>query len=284
MEGIALKKGNELEKAVELIERFIIETKPSLEKSTITFEPKKILIVDEIKHEIDLYVEIDLGHGYKSIVIFECKNWEKPVGKNEIIIFSEKIRVTQAQRGYIIAKKFGKYSIAQAKLDSRVELIRFSEIPFVPSALLNFHFIVPEIKHIDMFFRSNNLESNGLLKLDHQSLSVKLDGEFLDFLPYVEEKGKSIMEERLAREPTETLDPGIYNYDAEEDLDFEEGRLIVNESIIQGLKLSIKFSNTLIRPQIVSKFDVETRGRVIQFDNVNIEQDSKIGVSFIYRY
>lgn len=279
----ATKKGDKLEKAVELIERFILETNPSLEKSTFTIETKKVIVVDDIKHEIDLYVEIDLGHGYKSIFIFECKNWKDPIGKNEIIVFSEKIKIIQAQKGYFVATSFGKYASAQAKIDPRIELVIASEILSLPSALANFHFIVPKIEHIDMFFRSNSLGSNDLLKLDPRSLSVELDGEFLDFLPYVDKEGKSIMEERLAREPTGNLPAGVYHYEAEGEVNFEEGRLIVNGVIIQGLKLSVKFSTTVIHPQIVSKFDVETRGRVIQFDNVNIEQGPNIGVSFVHR-
>jgi hypothetical protein len=53
-----------------------------------------------VHYEIDIFVTIDLSNGYKSVFIFECKNWQEPVGKNEVIVLSEKIAGAQAQHGY----------------------------------------------------------------------------------------------------------------------------------------------------------------------------------------
>src|SRR6266699_3105765 len=111
------EKGDALEEAVRLIEQTILHTNPLATGATITIEPKKIVIDDGVKHEVDIFITIDHGKGYKAIFIFECKNWEETVGKNEIIVFSEKIDVVQAQKGYFIAKSFGKYAIAQAQKD-----------------------------------------------------------------------------------------------------------------------------------------------------------------------
>lgn len=99
----AQEKGDALEKAVELIERFILDDNSN---ATVTIEPKKIVVVNKVKHEIDIYITIDHGKGYKGLFIFECKNWAKKVDKNEIIVFSKKIEVTSAQKGYFIAKSF----------------------------------------------------------------------------------------------------------------------------------------------------------------------------------
>src|SRR5260370_13292084 len=89
-------KGDALENAVAAIEEVILRSsvgrKPIIEK-------KKIIIVNEVRHEIDVYVTADLAPGYKSIFIFECKNWKEAVGKNEIIIFSEKIDLSRATYG-----------------------------------------------------------------------------------------------------------------------------------------------------------------------------------------
>src|SRR5712691_2164301 len=68
------EKGNALENAVHAIEMVILRTNPATKDATITIEPKKIVVVDGVKHEIDIYITIDLGHGYKSVFIFECKN------------------------------------------------------------------------------------------------------------------------------------------------------------------------------------------------------------------
>src|SRR5712692_2352969 len=116
--------GDALEEAVRLIEQTILQS--TTKDATVTIEPKKVITVEGVKHEIDLFVTIDNGRGYKSIYIFECKNWIKGVGKNSIIVFSAKINVTKAQKGYFIAKRFGKHAVAQAKLDDRIELLTAS--------------------------------------------------------------------------------------------------------------------------------------------------------------
>jgi hypothetical protein len=113
-------KGNALEVAVASIERLILDTSPHLIERPFLFESKKIINAGGVHHEIDIFVTIDLGGGYKSVYIFECKNWEASVGKNEIIVFAEKIDVTQAQHGYFVAKSFTKDAEAQATSNPRI--------------------------------------------------------------------------------------------------------------------------------------------------------------------
>src|SRR5437763_15769992 len=94
------EKGDQLERAVRAIEQAILAQSPGLKQNAFRIESKKLLVSDGVKHEIDLWVQVDIGPGYDSIFIFECKNWEEKVSKNEIIIFSEKIKATNAQRGF----------------------------------------------------------------------------------------------------------------------------------------------------------------------------------------
>src|ERR1700731_4097776 len=116
-------KGNALEEAARLIEQTIFHNNPATKEAVITIETKKTIVVDGVRHEIDLFITIDYGIAGKEIYIFECKNWVKGVGKNPIINFSEKIKVTHAQKGYFIAKRFGKYAVAQARKDEKIELL-----------------------------------------------------------------------------------------------------------------------------------------------------------------
>ncbi len=118
----AQKKGDDLEKAVQLIESYILGSNPATKDAIVTIEPKKIVVVNGVKHEIDIYITIDYGKGYKAHFIFECKNWKKKVGKDEIIVFSRKIDIVHAQTGYFIAKSFTRDAEAQAGQDARIEL------------------------------------------------------------------------------------------------------------------------------------------------------------------
>lgn len=93
-------KGRALERAVHALERAILRDSPGFSESTFRIEPRKILVRDGVRHEIDLYVSIDVTPVHPAIYVFECKNWAVPVGKNEIIVFSEKIAAADAQRGF----------------------------------------------------------------------------------------------------------------------------------------------------------------------------------------
>src|ERR1700688_2948523 len=100
------QKGDALQRAVRAIEQHIISTNPSLSEKTFIVEEKKIICVGGVHHEIDIHVTVDPAPGYAAIHIFECKNWKKPVGKSEVIDFSEKIKAVNAANGYFIAKSF----------------------------------------------------------------------------------------------------------------------------------------------------------------------------------
>lgn len=117
------EKGDSLEKAVSLIQEAILQADPSLKGIKFSIERKRIVSIAGTRHEIDVWVETHPVSRFKSIFIFECKNWQKPVGKNDVIIFSEKIKVVGANRGFLVAHRFTKDAVAQAKSDSRLEIL-----------------------------------------------------------------------------------------------------------------------------------------------------------------
>ena len=62
-------KGNDLENAVETLERVILANSPSIKNNDFIIEKRKVIIIDDVRHEIDIYVKIDLGNGYDSVFI-----------------------------------------------------------------------------------------------------------------------------------------------------------------------------------------------------------------------
>jgi hypothetical protein len=149
-------KGLQLEKAVELIERTILAGKPGLQGATISVEARKIIEVDDVKHEIDLFVTIDHGSGYKLIVIFECKNWKSSVDKDKIIVFARKISDAQAVKGYFIAKSYERGARAEAKRNKNIELLEVTdENAILPSIVEHFHIVVQEVtnSHLELVGR-----------------------------------------------------------------------------------------------------------------------------------
>lgn len=109
-------KGDALENAVAAIEEVILRSSAGMGRKPI-IEKKKIITVNEVRHEIDVYVTADLAPGYQPVFIFECKNWKEAVGKNEIIIFSEKIDAARATSGCFVARSYTSDAVNQAKQD-----------------------------------------------------------------------------------------------------------------------------------------------------------------------
>ena len=68
------EKGDALEAAVHAIEGAILRACPGYSEKTFRIERKKLITVGGVRHEVDVWVTIELPGCYESIFIFECKN------------------------------------------------------------------------------------------------------------------------------------------------------------------------------------------------------------------
>jgi hypothetical protein len=262
--------GNALEDAVRLIEQTIL--KSTAKDATVTIEPKKVITVDGVKHEIDLFITIDFGKGYTAIYIFECKNWIKGVGKNSIIVFSEKINVTKAQKGYFIAKRFGKHAVSQAKQDNRIELLTAStELDMLPTLITTFHIVHENSPYTELSFK---IVTNDPRKLDGHTntdeIRVRLKNEELSYLEFAQLIHDIVKNEVMNHEPTEKFSEGFYPYDKTRTFTYQPGELFVDGLECRELETHVTWEAQVIYPKIVSQFDIQTRGRVVtqEFDNL----------------
>ncbi len=205
-----LEKGNALEFAVKAIESAILQASPALKENRFVIESKKIVTVAGVRHEIDIFVEVNLGKGYKAIFIFECKNWEGKVGKNEIIVFSEKVNALRAQKGFFVAKSFTSDAEAQGEKDPRLVLLRATEreatlVPF------DFHFLVRDKTHVDLqFFRAGATEVLKMERIDPNNAEVYLLGERVSLQVYGNDWANELCNEALKTFPSGTKPAGEY--------------------------------------------------------------------------
>lgn len=254
--------GAELEEAVKGIEVALLAMNPAVQTANYRVETRKVFVVDGVRHEVDVYVQIDLGAGYDTVVLFECKNWEhKAVGKNEVIILSEKVKALAASKGYLVARAFTRDARAQAKQDKRLSLLRASDTAPIWPRLEYVHVLGRDRGdyHADVTFiapagtlANTSLPSNG---------TVMANGECY---PSIEQFIGPLVEnasvERLAVEPTHELLPGSYRLKVSRKLMLDN--VTVGGVAVAGLYLRVDFGFHIARPAIESVFDVETRGRV----------------------
>ena len=67
------QKGDDLERAVKLIEEAILKYSSTLDPDKFVVENKKSVIAEGVLHVIDLYVEVSVAQGYKSKFILTAR-------------------------------------------------------------------------------------------------------------------------------------------------------------------------------------------------------------------
>lgn len=277
-------KGSLLEDAVELIEKAIFQNNPDIKESNFSIERNKICIVDGVKHEVDIYVTVDVGYGYKSTYIFECKNWKKRVGKNEIVQLSEKIRSIGATFGYFVAKEYSKYAIAQSRLDNRLELVCVTEHEgrtfSVPG---EFHYLAVECRSIDVEFVESGGDKLERVGIDLLEVTATLDGEEVDLKLYIDEWVGELTSGYTRKLPTGSMGSLEYEHDLNGERSFDECVFTLDDRVICEARLKSKIAVTVYHPTIVSVFDVCSRGRVIKLEPLSLKT-GELAANFVFTH
>jgi len=262
------EKGRALEDAVERIENAILRERPELAAGVITIESRKRVKIAGVTHEFDLLVTVDLGAGYRTIFVFECKNLIEKVDKNAIAILSMKVDAIGAQRGFFVARGFTKDARAQAKKDQRLVLLRATELSNdITPVPIKVVFAIPGDTRGNMSFRARHRGDLGEHGLDVSEGTAILHGEIVA----VNELSTRWIQElhtvhskkytRLSRRE------GDHLVRTRRRLMFEPGELLVNGIDVAAVDLDIKATLHVRKPAVRSYFAVEGRGRTWTFDS-----------------
>lgn len=276
------EKGNALEAAVAAIERHILSNSQGLSEKTFLIESKKRIVVDGVHHEIDIFVTIDPGGGYKSVFIFECKNWEEAVGKNEIIIFAEKIGATQAQKGFFVAKSFTKDAEAQANTNARIQLVIAAEHePTTAPLPLGFHGLVITPKQIKTMFHTGKAETE-TNPFDVTTATAIFRGEPIDLRTYLGKWAEEAAHQDSLSFNSVRAPEGQYDRWTQAKREFGPGEFIVNNQEMASAESEILYIATVVRPAVVSYFEVQTRGRIVELAPVQGPSGPTMQMSLVY--
>lgn len=267
------EKGNALEAAVAEIEALILRTTTGLSEKTFLIESRKIINVGGVHHEIDIFVTIDLGNGYKAVFIFECKNWQDPVGKNEVIVFSEKIAVAQAQHGYLIGKSFTKDAYFQAEKDPRVTLsIAAEHDPLTAERPFGFHMLFQDLEHVEISLHGRGHKGEPV-DVDINTCRAKFLGNPIDLRQDTLSWGDQTASQDARSFRSERVPEGKYQRTAHSKREFAPGDFVADEVDIERAELSVRYTLRVARPAVVSYFEVKSRGRVVSFAPVQFHDD-----------
>jgi hypothetical protein len=260
-------KGTALEVAVHAIESMILGESASYSEKTFAFDLKKIVTVAGVRHEIDIWVSVDLGGGYTALFISECKNWTNKVGKKEIIVFSDKINVVQAQRGFFFAKDFTQDAEAQAALDQRIILRRVTDLPAVDLQIPgNFHGISIENVEVGVYFLGHGATTEIFTTqepVDFGTASMVVGGRETTAQEFVNAWALSERDTRVNAFPSQQADEGIHDLGFEAERRFEPGELLLNGTEMRGVRLIGKVRVRVTKARIISHVEVPSRGRAL---------------------
>jgi restriction endonuclease len=281
----SIEKGHALELAVQQIETVILSSSPSLRGQPFQIERRKIITVGDVHHEIDVFVSVGAAKGYKSVFLFECKNWADPVGKNEIIVFAEKIDIAVAQRGYFVAKQFTKDAVAQAARDARISLLYATEHdPTNVPPPNGHHLTAPAAAKVSTTFRVAGTQGTKIIGVTPAGgHTLHLPGGDVALQEYLNAWLEELYAERLLAFWTADLPEGIHSMMATDERSFNPGELVMDGREIDGGRLDVEFGVEIIRPAVISDYEVATRGRVIRLATArirNIAIDTSYVTSF----
>lgn len=268
--------GKSLERATELIETHILNHIQKSEIGTITIETNKIIKPEGVKNEIDVFVTVDLKIGTSLIYIFECKNYNsKKVNKNDIIIFEEKIKLFNAQKGYFIATTYTKDAVNRAAQNQRIELL---DLDSQNSRIFDKnYFIQIESEYIEdiniqcQIAPNPNFPINDFIRINLKTeygINQSLDS-------YLREKiklGKSASNYRSLNDKFQNIELNT-NLERFEDLGrnneswqftLEIFKPTLNEIAFDGIRIQAKVNYKREKPQIIYEYNIKGKGHYVK--------------------
>jgi hypothetical protein len=187
------------------------------------------------------------------------QNWKANVGKSEIVDFAEKIKVAEAQKGFFVAKSLTRDATAQARSDSRIEILLVREMPIdeVPTRMQSFYGIFAEVQEARCTV-VHGYEQGTATAVDLSCASFTMDGEEHDLSAYL----KEWIDQASGTPPSGFVGEGVYPFEASRV--FSSNDVAINLERVKQMTVSGKVEVRRIPGVIVSRFEVATRGRIIQ--------------------
>jgi hypothetical protein len=263
------KKGRELEEAVRFIQESILKTNPNLVGTKFSIEMDKIVKVLGVRHEIDVYVKTLPDSRFEATWIFECKDWKKPIGKNEVMILAGKVDAVKANRGFMVGRRFTKDAEAQVSQDARLKLVPCTD-NFIPSAKVELICTEHEVLPMQVSIKQRGIPPNQVPKeLDYRQIECRLNGQPTNFLSYVKRQIDQMIfddqRENAVKYGCESTHFGFRSLK----IDFREGEMMINGTDLEFVFIPIQFWVTVSIKKIISKFELKGEGRYFGFEPVD---------------
>ena len=119
-----------------------------------------------------------------------------------------------------------------------------------------------------------------MMTIDLNGKTFQLLGKEMLITDYLDACVQELYENRLFVFDTTQLAEGIYPMPVAEERSFGPGECIMDGKQMEHVRIDADFRVQIIRPPVISDYEVATRGRVIRLAPVNI-RDIVLNTSFV---
>jgi hypothetical protein len=158
--------------------------------------------------------------------VFECKNWNSKVGKNEIIVFAEKVDAVSAAKGYFVATAYTEDAKAQAEKHTRLRLLLASEVHFTTPVPVAMPIVCRQQPHQANFtVKWWDVEGKNIRQLDRPT--VTLNGKTSSFEAFFQPLAQEALNAAFDNFDDRGKEEGIYDTSAEMTEEYPRGVLFI---------------------------------------------------------
>jgi hypothetical protein len=235
------------------VERLLIAHRPQLVEKQISIELRKRKVIEGVLYEFDLWIESeDAG-----LFLVECKDWKDkyPVGRDVVIVFDEKMQLTNASGGYIVARKFTRYAKARAQRQPRLTLQVMNEDLAGLALISGLHEVQTSLIWEECRIYLNGAHGDPGITGDRDCI---YRGEPTTLSRLGPELYKRALTERMSNEPTSTMPEGSYRIDYEVEYDSED--LEIGDFRPASIGVEVAFSVEVMQPKISWHYNFIDRG------------------------
>lgn len=154
--------------------------------------------------------------------------------------------------------------------------------PTTASLPSGFHSILLEIEHTEATFHGRGRSHSDLVTVDLARVHAMLLGEVIDLRQYLikwadEASSKDVLSFRSERFPD-----GIYLRTVQSKREFAIREFLLDDRDIESAENSIRYKVTIVRPPVVSYFEVQSRGRVVSLAPVQLPSGPQMHTKLVW--
>jgi hypothetical protein len=257
-------KGDALEHAVQCIEEAMHRSVPGLKGANAIIERNKIIRKNGVPYEIDLWVRLNPDTLYETAHILECKNWQQPVGTDEVAKLSLKKRVLQAATATIIAREFTAAAEALAPQE-QLALHRFSDNFWSPLDSLQCAATTHEVGNAAVTVHYRHPSPDNPTTLDYRTVVCRSGSQIAGLYGFLSPQIDRHIRAVGTQDPRSRLE-GLHRGRTEFGCAFELGEFFMDDREVSYLTVALDYVMNVQHARVVVKFDVEHRGGFIRME------------------